>query len=213
MSALSMPSQEQVMDFLHKCKDAAYANYVTLEKAGLFKFENIKVYSAELATPFTLFWENQSVAYVQSILLAQTMDLNKGFICMNAVAFFLEVLGSLAALLLGRSLPLFFFEIIYAYLVAYILYWLVVLAVPASSVGNDYQLVAIGLYVVYSIINTIQGVTTLGLILPPLFFFSKTIATLSCAYYVFKIEKGSSGATMLKETPGQDLELSEKVAE
>ena len=39
------------------------------------------------------------------------------------------------------------------------------------------------------------------------------IATLSCAYYVFKIEKGSSGATMLKETPGQDLELSEKVAE
>ena len=31
---------------------------------------------------------------------------------MNAVAFFLEVLGSLAALLLGRSMWLFFFEII-----------------------------------------------------------------------------------------------------
>ena len=64
---------------------------------------------------------------------------------MNGVAFFLELLGSLAALLLGRSLPLFFFELIYAYLVAYVLYWLVVLAVPANSVGNDYQLVAIGL--------------------------------------------------------------------
>lgn len=64
---------------------------------------------------------------------------------MNAVAFFLELLGSLTALLLGRSLPLFFFELIYAYLVAYVLYWLVVLAVPANSVGNDYQLVAIGL--------------------------------------------------------------------
>ena len=94
---------------------------------------------------------------------------------MNAVAFVLEVLGSLAALLLGRSMWLFFFEIIYAYLVAYVLYWLVISAVPATSVGNDYQLVAIGLYVIYSIINTLQAVTTLSLILPALFFFCKTV--------------------------------------
>jgi len=161
--------------------------------------------------------ENRSVAYVQSIMLAQTMDLNKGFICMNAVAFFLELLGSLCALLLGRSIWLFSFELIYAYLVAYVLYWLVVLAVPANSVGNDYQLVAIGLYVLYSIINTLQAFTTLGLILPPLFFFAKTISTLCCAYYVFKIEKGTSGATMLKEPPSSSMEegidLTEKVAE
>ena len=94
---------------------------------------------------------------------------------MNAVAFFLEIIGSLFALLLGRSLFLFFFEIIYAFLVAYVLYWLVICAVPASGAGNDYQMVAIGLFVIYSIINTIQAVTTLGLILPALFFFCKTV--------------------------------------
>ena len=94
---------------------------------------------------------------------------------MNAVAFFLEIIGSLFALLLGRSLFLFFFEIIYAFLVAYVLYWLVICALPASGAGNDYQMVAIGLFVIYSIINTIQAVTTLGLILPALFFFCKTV--------------------------------------
>ena len=62
-------------------------------------------------------------------------------------------------------------------------------------------------YVIYSIINTIQAVTTLGLILPPLFFFAKTVSTLCCAYYVFKIEKGTSGATMLKEPPSSSVEV------
>lgn len=202
------------MTFLNQCKDVMAANYATLEKAGLFKFDNFKAFTMELSFPFVMFMENRSLAYVQSIVLAQTTDLNKGFICMNAVAFFLEVLGSLAALLLGRSLFLFFFEIIYAYLVAYVLYWLVISAVPASTVGNDYQMVAIGLFVIYSIINTIQAVTTLGLILPALFFFCKTISTLACAYYVFKIEKGTSGASQLRDPHEEEaIELSEKVAE
>jgi hypothetical protein len=121
---------------------------------------------------------------------------------MNAVAFLLEVLGSLMALLMGRALAMFFFEIIYAYAVAYVLYWLVVL-----SRGNDYKLVAIGLYVIYSIINTIQFVTTLPLILPPVFFFGKTVASLCCAYYAFVIEKQTSGSTMLKDPVGDDEEL------
>jgi len=206
-------TQEQVMEFLNKCKDVCAANYATLAKAGLFKLDNFKAFTMELSFPFTMFMENKSVAYVQSIVLGQTMDLNKGFICMNAVAFFLEVLGSLAALLLGRSMWLFFFEIIYAYLVAYVLYWLVICAVPATSVGNDYQLVAIGLYVIYSIINTLQAVTTLSLILPALFFFCKTISTLACAYYVFKIEKGSSGSTMLKDDEESGTKLEDEVAE
>ena len=42
------------------------------------------------------------------------------------------------ALLLGGALPLFVFELIYAYLVAYVLYWLVCLAE-----GAEYQIVAI----------------------------------------------------------------------
>ena len=73
---LADASHCQVMDFLYKCKDVAYANFLTLQKAGLFNFANIKVFTEELAFPFTMFWENRSVAYVQSILLAQYMDLN-----------------------------------------------------------------------------------------------------------------------------------------
>lgn len=63
------------MAFLVKCKDVAAANIATLEKAGLFKLDNIKAFTMELSFPFTMFMENKSVAYVQSIVLAQTMDL------------------------------------------------------------------------------------------------------------------------------------------
>ena len=70
------PLRSQVMDFLHKCKDVTYANFLTLQKAGLFNFANIKVFSMELAFPITMFMERPSIAYVQEILLAQTVDLN-----------------------------------------------------------------------------------------------------------------------------------------
>lgn len=39
------------------------------------------------------------------------------------------------------------------------------------------------------------------------------LSTLSCAYYVFKIEKGSSGSTMLKDTADEEAALEEQVAE
>ena len=86
----------------------------------------------------------------------------KGFICMNAVYFFLEIIGSLFALLLGRSLFLFFFEIIYFPVACALWHHL---RCTRFWPGNDYQMVAIDLFVIYSIINTIQAVTTLGLIL------------------------------------------------
>ena len=41
---------------------------------------------------------------------------------------------------------------------------------------------------------------------------SAQISTLACAYYVFKIEKGFSGATQLKDEE-EAVELSDKVAE
>ena len=82
--------------------------------------------------------------------------------------------------------------------------WLVV-----KAAGNDFKLVAIGLYVIYSMINIIQAVVTLGLVLPPLFYLCKTVASLSCAYYAFKIEKITSGYAEMK---GDD-DFREKVAE
>ena len=110
--------------------------------------------------------------------------LQAGYIAMNAVCFLLEVLGSLTALLLGNSVWLFGISVVYAFLVAYVLYWLVVLAE-----GGEYQIVAIMLYVVYAIANTIQLMNSLSLVLPPLFFLAKLLASLCAAYYAFKIEK------------------------
>jgi len=184
------------------------ANIRTLNEAGLFKAEHAVAFTKELALPFDQ--QNFSVPAIQSTLLAQLeeKDLTRGFTVMNAVAFFLEVLGDLTALLLGRALPLFIFEIVYAFCVAYVLYWLVV-----HAEGNDYKLVAIGLYVVYSIINTIQAVVTLPLIVPPFFFLCKTIASLCCAYYAFKIEKRTAGATMLTDVHSAELGSELGVAE
>ena len=104
-------------------------------------------------------------------------------------------------LIFGRPIPLFIFEILYAYAVGYTLYWLVV-----HALGKDYKRVAIGLYVIYSLINIVQAVGALVLVLPPLFYFLKTCASLSCAYYAFKIRKMTAGATLLTD---EDNERSE----
>jgi len=141
-------------------------------------------FAKDLLLPFDA--ANFSVAQVQALLLARLgdEDLKRGFKVMNAVVFFLELLGNLTAFLLGRGLTFLIIEFVYALLVAYGLYWLVV-----CVEGQDYKLVAIGLFVIYSMINTIQAVVTLALIIPAFFFFCKTVGSLSCAYYAFKIEK------------------------
>ena len=74
------------MDFLTKCKDTAAANYATLAKAGLFKLDNFKAFTMELSFPFVMFMEQKTVAYVQSILLAQTTDLNVSAAARNSAA-------------------------------------------------------------------------------------------------------------------------------
>ena len=63
------------MDFLTQTKDVIYANFVTLQQAGLFELDHIKEFTLELGTPFMMIKENQTVAFMQSILLGQTMDL------------------------------------------------------------------------------------------------------------------------------------------
>ena len=105
------------------------------------------------------------------------------------------------ALLLGNALPLFIFEILYAYAVGYVLFWLVMYAD-----GKDYKLVAICLYVVYSLINIVAAMSSLVLVIPAVFFFLKTIASLSCAFYSFKIREGTGPAGSV---PLHDEEVAE----
>ena len=188
------------MDVAYGLWENLKASLAKLGDAGLFKLDNLLTFSKDLAAPINA--EYVTPEGFQTILLARTPDLTHGFICMNAVAFFLEVLGDLFALLLGSGLFSFTFALVWAYVVAYVLYWLVVLAE-----GNDYQIVAIGLFAIYSIINTVQAVTSLALIIPPIFYLLKTVATLTCAYYAFKIEKNTSGATRLPDTKDDGAEL------
>ena len=181
-----------MMDTLKKGYNIAKYNVKTLNDAGLFKIEHFKMFSIELIKPLNK--ELLNVPAMQQIFLAQTPELTSGFVFMNALAFWFEVLGSLFGLIFGRPIPLFIFEILYAYAVGYTLYWLVV-----HALGKDYKRVAIGLYVIYSLINIVQAVGALVLVLPPLFYFLKTCASLSCAYYAFKIRKMAAGATLLTD--------------
>lgn len=123
---------------------------------------------------------------------------------MNALAFWFEVVGSVFGLLFGRPLALFIFEVLYAFAVGYTLYWLVV-----QAPGSEYKLVAIGLYVIYALINMVEAMGSLVLVIPPLFYFLKTCASLTCGYYAFKIWDMTRGATVLQD----EEELEGKVAE
>jgi len=196
---------EQVTDAGMKAWEVIKTNFLKLKDAGLFNGEHIVAFAKDLMAPINN--ELITPAGFQSILLAQTPDLKRGFICMNALALYLEVVGSLAALLLGRSLPVFFFALVYAVTVAYVLYWLVVCAE-----SNEYKLVAIGLFVIYSLINLVQAMSALVLIVPAIFFFCKMIASLCCAYYAFEIERNpTAGANhiRLKEEDVEDLGVAE----
>ena len=120
-------TQEQVKTFALQTWEGTKANVAVLSDAGLFKMDHAVAFAKELALPFAK--ENLSVPAIQSLLLARTDDLTKGFTIMNACALFLELLGNLTALMLGRTMFVFIFEFIWTFLVAYILYWLVVHAV------------------------------------------------------------------------------------
>ena len=202
-SSLAMPTKEQAQEFALATWEGTKSNFFFLKEAGLFKFEHVLAFSGALKMPFEP--ENFNVPTIQATLLARTDDLIRGFTIMNGLAFLLEVLGDLTALLLGRALPLFIFNVVYAFMVAYGLYWLVV-----HPSGNDFKLVAIGLYVIYSMINIVQCVVTFALVIPPLFYIGKTVASLCCAYYAFKIEKLSAagGFSQLKED-GVELGVAE----
>jgi len=181
---IKVPTKEEAQEAAIKAWEGTKQGVQTLKDAGLFEMDFIMQFGKDLMLPFEP--ANFSVAAVQGLVLARLPDegLKRGFTVMNAVVFLLELLGNLTAWLLGRGLFFVIIEFVYALLVAYGMYWLVV-----CVEGQDYKLVAIGLYVIYSMINTIQAVMTLALVLPPLFFFAKTIGSLSCAYYAFKIEK------------------------
>lgn len=55
------------------------------------------------------------------------------------------------------------------------------------------------LYVLYSLINTVAAFSSLVLIIPPVFYFLKTIASLCCAFYAFKIRETNPPYGQLEE--------------
>ena len=180
---------DAVKDAARRTYSIVMANIQLLDDAGLFRFAHLSTFTTELGTPITSDLFN--VAAMQERVLAQSSDLTEGFIFMNALAFWFEVLGSLCEWVLGTSQWLVLFQILYAFAVGYVLYWLVV-----HAEGKDYKLVAIGLYVLYSIINAISAVRQAWLVVPAIFLSLKTIASLSCAYYAFRIREQSAYAPL-----------------
>jgi len=175
---------DAVKDAARRTYTIVKANIQLLDDAGLFRFAHLSAFTTELGKPITT--DLFDVAAMQERVLAQPTDLTEGFIFMNALAFWFEVLGSLCEWVLGTSQWLVLFQILYAFAVGYVLYWLVV-----HAEGKDYKLVAIGLYVLYSIINAISAVRQAWLVVPAIFLSLKTIASLSCAYYAFRIREHS----------------------
>jgi len=196
MAPFATPSKEQVVDASLQAYNITKANLQTLDEAGLFRPDHLKVFAAELIRPLSK--ELFNVATMQRMVRAagESMeDLKLGFIFMNALAFWFEVAGSTLGFVLGRPLPLFVFEVLYAFAVGYVLYWLVI-----HAEGRDYKFAAICLYVIYSLINIVQAVGALVLILPAVFFFLKTLASLSCALYAFKLrELGADPYSRMEE--------------
>jgi small-conductance mechanosensitive channel len=202
-----MPSKEQLADAGFKALDWTKTQFTTLKDAGLFKGEHMLSFAKDLAAPLDP--SMLTPAGFQATALAAGSDvqtLSRGYIAMNAIVLFLEIIGNLISLLLGVALPIFFLELFYALTVAYLMYWLVV-----CSEGPDYKLIAIGLYVIYTMINLLQAMGSLVLVVPALFFFCKVVASLICALYAFKIEKlgGSTPYGALKEEDGVELGVAE----
>ena len=185
---------DAVKDAARRTYTIVKANIQLLDDAGLFRFAHLSTFTTELGKPITTDLFN--VAAMQERVLAQPTDLTEGFIFMNALAFWFEVLGSLCNWVLGTSEWLVLFHILFAFAVGYVLYWLVV-----HAEGKDYKLVAIGLYVLYSIMNAISAVRQAWLVVPAIFLSLKTIASLSCAYYAFSIRERGMGAEQLPEDP------------
>merc|ERR1719482_1080010 len=101
----------------------------------------------------------------------------------------MEVFGSFFSWLFGAGTAKLASMLICSYLIAYALYFCVVVSNRANLMG-----VAILGYGIYALLNALNTMGNLIFILPPIFYGIKTLACGYCAFYAYQIRDKISGA-------------------
>lgn len=107
---------------------------------------------------------------------------------MNSLIFWSGILGSaLAFEFTIWALFILVLRCLIAFAIGHALFWFVI-----YHCGSDKErlFVALRLYVLYALLNTVQCVGAIGLwIFPSFVFMLMTMSTLSCAYYLFRLRE------------------------
>ena len=104
----------------------------------------------------------------------------------------MQLLGSVIGWLFGDSLATFISWSLFSYLLAYVLYFAVIVSNKASLMGW-----AIGGYAVYALLNAMHTVSSLVFVIPPLLYGIKTLACGYCAFYAYQIRDRISDAEQI----------------
>jgi len=165
--------------------------FVAAKEAGLFSY--FKEFFTDIAMPLPL-EKLKDKTTMQQLVLVQYPDHEQGFIVGVAGTVWLESLGALFNFLFGASPAYVIFEIVYALLVAYVLYFMV----TKSPVAKHAEY-ALYLFVFYTVLNAWETFTSLIFILPALFIGCKTICSAICSAYTYNIMKKKKGAVPLED--------------
>ena len=92
----------------------------------------------------------------------------------------MQLLGSVIGCLFGDSLATLISWSLFSYLLAYVLYFAVIVSQKEGLMAG-----AIGFYAVYALLNAVHTVSSLVFVIPPLFYGIKTLACGYCAFYAY----------------------------
>ena len=105
----------------------------------------------------------------------------------------MQLLGSAIGWLFGDSLATFISWSLFSYLLAYVLYFAVIVSQKERLMGW-----AIVGYAVYALLNAVHTlVSSLVFVIPPLLYGIKTLACGYCAFYAYQIRDRISGAEQI----------------
>merc|ERR1711957_478151 len=158
------------------------------QQAGLFETANFKAFNSSLVHIINDVKgevsnvQGGTTTASQAVLNALAFKPNApdaGFIFMNTLALWMQLLGSIV-------------WSIFSYLLAYVLYFAVVVSQKATLMGW-----AIGGYALYAVMNALHTVSSLIFIIPPVLYGVKTLACGYCAFYTYQIRERISGAVQI----------------